>query len=345
MSLSKPSSVIDRFPYLPLEIITLIIEEIWALPLSKKERHFFMTASLRVGRIWMLTFLRVSFTHLHIVSYAYSKYLVLLQIDPSFTSRTVTDSDGAQLTLGAYFSRCCRSLTVSVQDTLFYGFPRIFTNLSRIRHVTLLYHNVSQQMPFAYVCRFHSLFSPRTIDSLEMRFTYDIEDDDYSTRLRYLYHSKEFYYPPKFYSPSVRYGGVLQSKSLTLPYIRHLTIRGANPALVLLIKHICPALETFETDIDPVVLELGFDAANVRPPPETREEGFWGDNRYTSWDELPEWIKEMEPQNVEDEVVTEYVDVRPLTGPLPVPRKPNMWNGAINWWRLVWDRRCLGGAM
>ncbi len=94
-----------------------------------------------------------------------------------------------------------------------------------------------------------------------------------------------------------------------------------------------------------MVLELGFDAANVRPPPETPEESFWGDNRYTSWDELPKWIKEMEPQNVEDEVVTEYVDARPLLGPRTVPRKPNMWNGAINWWRLVWDRRCLGGAM
>ncbi|KAK0432049.1 uncharacterized protein EV420DRAFT_730961 [Desarmillaria tabescens] len=274
MSLTRPSSVIDRFPYLPVEIIALIIEEIWALPLSKKERHFFMKASLHVCRIWMLTFLRVSFTHLHIVSYAYYKYIVLLQTDPTFTSSTVTDSDGAQLSLGAYFCRCCRSLTVSVQDTLFYGFPRIFTNLSHIRHVTLLYHNVSQQMPFAYISRFNTLFPPRTIDSLEMRFTYDVQDADYSARLRYLYHSKEFYYPPKFYSPSVKHNGVLQYKLLTLPYIRHLTINGANPALVLLVKCMSPALESFETDGDPVVLELGFDAANVRPPPETPEERF-----------------------------------------------------------------------
>ncbi|KAK0213259.1 hypothetical protein DFS33DRAFT_109739 [Desarmillaria ectypa] len=343
MSLARPSSVIDRFPYLPVEIIALIIEEVWALPLSKKERHFFMRASLHVGRIWMLSFLRVSFTHLHIVSYAYFKYIVLLQIDPTFTSSTVTDSDGVQLSLGAYLCRCCRSLTVSVQDTSFYGFPQIFTNLPHIRCITLLYHNVSQQMPFAYVCRFHFLFPPRTIDSLEMLFTYDVEDANYSARIRHLYHSKEFYYPPKFYSPSVRYGGVLQSKSLTLPYIRHLTICGANPALVLLIKYICPALESFETDIDPVVLELGFDATNIRPPLETLEERFWGDNRYTSWDELPEWIKETEPPNTENEVVTEYIDSdTPLPGLLH--REPNIWNDAINWCRFLWDRRCLGVA-
>ncbi|KAK0443882.1 uncharacterized protein EV420DRAFT_1013030 [Desarmillaria tabescens] len=62
-------------PVFPIEIMELIIYEVWNLLLSTKARAAFSRASMHVSHAWMVTFMRISLAELHITNYTYFKYI------------------------------------------------------------------------------------------------------------------------------------------------------------------------------------------------------------------------------------------------------------------------------
>ncbi|KAK0447974.1 hypothetical protein EV421DRAFT_106582, partial [Armillaria borealis] len=144
---------------------------------------------------------------------------------------------------------------------------RLFKCLPHVRRVTLLCHNVSTNPPLNITWDYNVFFPPN-VELLDMLFSYNTTEKPFDQEPCHRFYSKNHYYEPEFYSPNfpIRFDGLKDyAPRLEMPYIRHLTIYGANPAMVILTIELFPALETLHTDIDSAVLKAGFDAANVRP--------------------------------------------------------------------------------
>ncbi|PBK65730.1 hypothetical protein ARMSODRAFT_1052360 [Armillaria solidipes] len=239
-------------PILPVEIIELILATLWSSSdLNVKERFSFMKSSLYVCQTWRLTFLRISLTDVHILSIPYLAYILgLLFKEPT------TD-------LAVYLISHCRSITMHP----IYIRERLFKCLPHVRRVTLLCHNVSTNPPLNITWDYNVFFPPN-VELLDMLFSYNTTEKPFDQEPCHRFYSKNHYYEPEFYSPNspIRFDGLKDyAPKLEMPYIRHLIIYGANPAMVILTIQLFPALETLHTDIDSAVLKAGFDAANVRP--------------------------------------------------------------------------------
>ncbi len=239
-------------PILPVEIIELILATLWSSSdLNVKERFLFMKSSLYVCQTWRLTFLRISLTDVHILSTPYLDYILGL----SFREPTAY--------LAVYLISHCRSLTMHPR----YIRAHLFKCLPHVRQVTLLYHNVSTSPPLNVTWDYNLIFPPN-IELLDMLFSYNTTEKPFDQEPCHRFYSENHYYQPEFYSPNSpnRFDGLTYyAPRLEMPYIRHLTIYGANPAMVILTIELFPALETLHTNIDLSVIEAGFDAANVRP--------------------------------------------------------------------------------
>ncbi|KAK0205967.1 hypothetical protein DFS33DRAFT_1272551 [Desarmillaria ectypa] len=237
---------------LPVEIIELILATLWNnSDLNLKERFLFMKSSLYVCQTWHLTFLTISLTDVHILSIHYLDYILRLSFEECTTD------------LAIYLISHCRSITMHPR----YVRAHLLKSLPHIRRVTLLYHNVSTSFPLISTWCFNLVFPP-SIEQLDMLFSYNTTEKPIDQEPCHRFYSKNHYYSPELYSPNFpnRFSGDKDYKSkFEMPHIRHLTIYGTNPAMVILTIELFPALETLQTDIDSSVLEAGFDAANVRP--------------------------------------------------------------------------------
>eukprot|EP00918_Siedleckia_nematoides_P052382 GHVU01114479.1.p1 GENE.GHVU01114479.1~~GHVU01114479.1.p1 ORF type:complete len:296 (-),score=2.28 GHVU01114479.1:42-866(-) len=99
-------------PRVPVEIIQLIIQEAWALPLSTSERAQFMKSSLLVNSGWMKMFVRESLTDVHLPSLTYASRYRDIADGKSLAYSTIVRVDGDTA------RNLCRSITIHCMDPL-----------------------------------------------------------------------------------------------------------------------------------------------------------------------------------------------------------------------------------
>ncbi|KAF5388685.1 hypothetical protein D9757_004756 [Collybiopsis confluens] len=89
---------------LPVELVQLITEELWASPLSCADRISFMTSSLAVNRTWTSIYMRIFCRDVHIPSVAFAlKFLSILRHESPFYDYYTAR--------GSLFSQLCRSVS------------------------------------------------------------------------------------------------------------------------------------------------------------------------------------------------------------------------------------------
>ncbi|KAK0447997.1 hypothetical protein EV421DRAFT_107446 [Armillaria borealis] len=180
-----------------------------------------MKSSLYVCQTWHFSFLLID---VHILSTPYLVYILHL-LDRVFTSD-----------LAVYLISHCRSITMPPR----YIRGRLLKSLPQVRRVTLLYHNVSTD---THTSCLNFIFPPN-VEQLDMLFSYNTAENPFDQEPCHRFYS---YYRPEFYSPN-RLNDY--ESMFVMPYIRRLTIYGANPAIVRRTITLLPALETLHTDID-----------------------------------------------------------------------------------------------
>ncbi|PBK93914.1 hypothetical protein ARMGADRAFT_1164753 [Armillaria gallica] len=271
-------------PVFPLEIMELIIYEVWNLLLGTKARRTFRRTSMRVSHAWMATFMRISLANIHITSFAYFKYIWYLIRGGKSIARKYLD-------LQSYIGNSCRSITLymnndynSYKYKCRYAFPehlacrlgprgdpnrmihilhdvglfpKFCNNLLALRHVHLRYHNRFPFDPNDYVYRFHSF--PTTVTDLEITHTFDDDCRDFP----------KFIFDPvlkRYYRPYERELAFFEFP-WRLPYIRRLTVRGGNAALVLTIASRAEGLEEITTDVDSEQVTTGLQRLDISNSP------------------------------------------------------------------------------
>lgn len=272
---NKPS--VSSVPVFPLEIMELIIYEVWNLQLSTRARRVFRWTSMRVSHAWMVTFMRISLADLRITDYAYFDYVWkhILEDNKSIACK--------HLDLQSYLENYCHSMTLYINidyasyrhqcllpahlncpgpeadpnrmaSILHYHglFLKICHNLFALRRVHLRYHNRLPLDYYDHIYRFHSF--PTTVTDLEITHTFD--------------DSREF--PDKLYdSLSDRYICPHKREIFfcefpwKLPHVRRLTVRGGHIPLVLTIALRAEGLEEITTDVDSEQVMQGLQHLNI----------------------------------------------------------------------------------
>ncbi|PBK67091.1 hypothetical protein ARMSODRAFT_1086471 [Armillaria solidipes] len=265
-------------PVFPLEIMELIIYEVWNLQLSTRARRAFRQVSMRVSHTWMATFMRISLADLRITDYAYFDYVWrhILEDNKSIGCK--------HFDLQSYLENCCRSMTLYINidyasyrrqcllpphlncpgpqadpnrmaSILHYHglFLRFCHNLLALRHVHLRYHNRLPLDYYDHIYRFHSF--PTTVTDLEITHTFDgfheFPDQLYDNLSdRYIRpHKRETFFGERF--------------PWQLPHIRRLTVRGGHVPLVLTIASRAKGLEEITTDVDSGQVIQGLQRLNI----------------------------------------------------------------------------------
>jgi hypothetical protein len=167
-------------PWFPVELIEVIIAQTWALPLTSKERLKFMTNSLLVNKMWMASFIRISFTDVYIPTPKY--------IAPYFRYIDGTHSmfDFAP-ELKSLPNRLCTSLTymfpndslipvksdVMVKKGLFFIMQRLQgspEHIPNLRHFALFFENHIFEELMDLPCFY---YFPRRVPELEVEYSFN----------------------------------------------------------------------------------------------------------------------------------------------------------------------------
>ncbi|KAK0230215.1 hypothetical protein IW262DRAFT_1337002 [Armillaria fumosa] len=263
-------------PVFPLEIMELIIYEVWNLQLSTRARRAFRQASMRVSHAWMATFMRISLADLRITDCAYFDYV---------SKHIVEDNNSIacqHFDPRSYLENHCRSMTVYINishinryfrplqfvrtglwDALnrtasilhYHGlFLKFCHNLPVLRHVHLRYHN---RLPLDYCNHrdtYRSYSFPATVTDLEITHTFDDFDK----------------FPDQMYDSHIglyirRYKRDLFFCEFPwkLPHIRRLTVRGGHVPLVLTVALLAKGLEEITTDVDSEQVIQGLQLLNL----------------------------------------------------------------------------------
>ena len=102
---------VSPWPWLPPELVSQILEELWALPLAIEERSAVFKNACLVNHAWLVLFLRVAMRHVHLPSpLDPSDYLRLLH------ERTAADGETDPFTAEAsrLANHMCRSITFDI---------------------------------------------------------------------------------------------------------------------------------------------------------------------------------------------------------------------------------------
>ncbi|KAK0243360.1 hypothetical protein EDD85DRAFT_947516 [Armillaria nabsnona] len=256
MALFTNKPPVSSVPVFPLEIMELIIYEVWNLQLSTRARRVFRWTSMGVSHAWMATFMRISLADLRITDYAYFDYVwkYILEDNKSIACK--------HLDLQSYLENYCRSMTLYINIDYasyrhhilhYYGlFLKFCHNLFALRHVHLRYHNRLPLDYYDHIYRFHSF--PTTVTDLEITHTFD--------------DSREF--PDKLYDNlSDRYIRPHKREIFfcefpwKLLHVRRLTVRGGHIPLVLTIALRAEGLEEITTDVDSEQVMQGLQRLNI----------------------------------------------------------------------------------
>ncbi|KAJ4490438.1 hypothetical protein J3R30DRAFT_3421822 [Lentinula aciculospora] len=84
----------SKDPLFPLEIIQLIIHEVWSLPLTTAERTQFMKIYPLVNSQWLNVFARKSSTHVHLISGSHAMMYDASTFGKSFVYSTLAGMNG-----------------------------------------------------------------------------------------------------------------------------------------------------------------------------------------------------------------------------------------------------------
>ncbi|KAK0190395.1 hypothetical protein F5146DRAFT_1120951 [Armillaria mellea] len=222
---------------------------------------------MHVSHAWMVTFMRISLTNIHITNYAYFKYIWHLMLGGKSIARKYLDPQ-------SFLGNSCRSVTLYMNSdytsykykcrypfpdpvTRMLGprdpnrmvhilrdvslFPKFCNNLPALRHVHLRYHNRLPFDPKDYFYRFR--FFSTTVTDLEITHTFD-DDRSHSDFPKSIFDPVHKHYYPDEHEL------VFLEFPWRLPHIRRLTIRGGNAVLVLTIASRAEGTGGIATDVD-----------------------------------------------------------------------------------------------
>ncbi|GBE86359.1 predicted protein [Sparassis crispa] len=240
-------------PWLPLELIEMIIFEAWSSPLPINERVALFTSLCRVNRAWLGLFVRIAFKDVHIPGPDFAQdYLRLIRGRLYFGDNDpyLMKSSGSSTTV----NNLCRSLTFHVgrgssshplyavgatpsitlscaaasnfiSSTLY--MVTVLDYLPNLRRVSLQYFNWGFD---DVVDQGRLVVFPKQITHLDIAFSYSgglVTSLVSSLRSDYLRRWHRYW---------------------TLPHVRHLSIRGAPIKFVADILAACTCLETLDID-------------------------------------------------------------------------------------------------
>jgi hypothetical protein len=230
------------WPWLPVEIIEVIIYKAWSLPLSAKDRETFIVSSTIVNKTWAAAFVKISLKDVHIPSAHYAQqYLRILrnespvyaeysQLLPdllcsslSFTLDTRSSPIGKKSMFIRPFGDY-EDLGVILSNTL-YAIDTL-SYLPNLRRVSIEYTNWGMNDLFD---NFRLSSFPTQVSTLEIKFKATSGKSDMIKQ----YH--------------VHTGRV----PWLLPSITHLFIGGAREGFLADIVAACPNLQTLDIESTP----------------------------------------------------------------------------------------------